>query len=508
MLRNFRILLAPSAKFDVCVIGGGPAGIAAAIRAYDFGKKACIIEKNRIGGADFWNGALQSKTLWEMAKFSQTINGALESKIFLPEKKIPEIKHETVQKALLEVAKVREEQVLNQFKASNIPVFKGMGSFITPNSVSVKGSGDPQVIEADYFVIAAGAKPRSHPTAVEDGKVIFSSDDIMLQPFPKSIVIIGAGVIGCEFATIFANFGFSEVHIIEKNNRIISVEDDDISIFIQELLEKKGVVIHRNCEMVENRTENGVFKYTLKNRLDGTKQTFEVEKALVSIGRVPNNSGLNLDAIGVKLKNGKLERDQYFRVMPHKHIYSCGDVSTRAALVNVGQLEGRSCVEHMYTPYPETQNIATMENLSTIMFLDEEVAAVGFNEKQCRENNIAYKMSKYGYEFVGRALTMGNINGFVKLIVTNDSKMQVLGVRAVGLHASSIIEIASLAIANHESIFNLSELSAAYPSVSCAFQECVRLLLGTSTLKPNVFPQIVIKEWSPPNFERGRAYHA
>lgn len=493
-------------KFDVCVIGGGPAGIAAAIRAYDFGKTACIIESSKIGGADFWNGALQSKTMWEMAQFSNSISEAINNKTLIPVKEIPSIKHDAIQKAIHEVAVTREEQVRKQLVASNIEILNGFGSFETPNTVKVTNGNGSEIVEADNFVIATGAQPRKHQTAVADGKVIFTSDDVMLQEFPKSIVIIGAGVIGCEFASIFANFGFTKVNIIEKNSRILPVEDEDVSLFVQGLLEKKGVSIHRHSEMVENVVENGVFKYTLRDLRDGSKKTHEVEKALVSIGRVPNVAGLNLEGIGVQVKGGRLERDAHFRVMPHKHIYSCGDVSTRVALVNVGQLEGRSCVEHMYTPYPESQSIAKLENLSTIMFLDQEVAAVGLNEKQCQANNIAYKMAKYGYEFVGRALTMGNTNGFVKLIVTNDKKMQVLGVRAIGLHASSIVEFASLAIANHESIFNLSELRVAYPTVSHGFQECVHTLLGTSTLKPNVFPQIVVREWTPPNFERGRAY--
>eukprot|EP00796_Vickermania_ingenoplastis_P000452 gene452-235_t len=493
-------------KYDVCVIGGGPAGIAAAIRAYDFGKKACIIEAEKIGGADFWNGALQSKTLWEMAKFSNTMRRTIERKILSPLKELPPIKHENIQKAITEVAEIRERQAVKQIEASKIDILRGFGSFETPNTISIKNGGSSQTIEADNIIIAAGAKPRKHQTAVADGKVIFTSDDIMMQPFPKSIVIIGAGVIGCEFASIFANFGFTKVHIIEKNNRILPVEDEDVSLFVQSLLEKKGVCIHHRSEMIENKVENGMFKYTLRDLRNGELHTYEVEKALVSIGRVPNTGNLNLKAIGVEVKNGKLDRDAHFRVMPHKHIYSCGDVSTRVALVNVGQLEGRSCVEHMYTPYPEAQNIAKLDNLSTIMFLDQEVAAVGLNEMQCRANNIAYKMAKYGYEFVGRALAMGNTNGFVKLIVTNDKKMQVLGVRAVGLHASSIVEFATLAIANHESIFNLSELRVAYPTVSHGFQECVHTLLGSSTLKPNVFPQIVVEEWTPSNFTRGRAY--
>eukprot|EP00658_Telonema_sp_P-2_P008880 TRINITY_DN13363_c0_g1_i2.p1 TRINITY_DN13363_c0_g1~~TRINITY_DN13363_c0_g1_i2.p1 ORF type:complete len:177 (+),score=40.92 TRINITY_DN13363_c0_g1_i2:316-846(+) len=169
-------------------------------------------------------------------------------------------------------------------------------------------------------------------------------------------------------------------------------------------------------------------------------------------------------------------------------------------------MEGRACVDHMYCSKPEADIVPDFDNLSTIMFLDQEVAAVGLNEQQCQKRCIAYKMARYGYEFVSRAVAMNNTRGFVKLIVTNDRKMQVLGVRAIGPHASSIVELASLAIHNKESAYKLEELLTAYPAVTQGFLECLRMLLGSSVLKPNVFPELVVSEWHPPEFNRGRAY--
>lgn len=495
-------------KVDVCVIGGGPAGISAALRAFDFGKTSCIIEAARIGGADFWNGALQSKTLWEMAKFYQTAHGHTASRFLTKKKELPQCSTDNLQRAIHKAAEMREGQVLQQLSVANIDVIKGFGAFDTQNRVTVtKDDGSTLTVEADYFVIATGAQPRAHATAKADGKVVFTSDDIMLEPLPKSVVIIGAGVIGCEFATIFANFNNTQVNVIEKSSRILPNEDDDIALFIQKLLEMKGVVFHHHSAMVSNKIENNKFHYTLRDLRNSDVNEYIVDNALVSIGRVPNFDKLGLEKIGAKLAPGdRIQRDDYLRVAPFDNIYACGDVATRVALVNVGEVEARLCVEHMYTPYPEDQLTVKLDNLSTIMFLDQEVAAVGLNESQCQAQNIAYKCARYGYEYVARALAMGNTRGFVKLIVTNDSKMQVLGVRAVGPHASSIIELASLAIHNKESAYNLSELRTAYPSVTQGFQECLHMLLGSSVFKPNVFPQLVVKEWNPPNFERGRAY--
>ncbi|EAN82673.1 putative dihydrolipoamide dehydrogenase [Trypanosoma cruzi] len=494
-------------KVDVCVIGGGPAGIATALRAVDYKKKACIVEANRIGGADLWNGALQSKTLWEMSKFVRLMTGQTASRFMKPLMPLPPIDSSNAQKAIKNASELRYAQIVHQLKIVDIDVIEGYGSFMSPQSVDVQlASGGTERVEADYFVIACGAQPRKHVSVTWDGKVVFTSDDIMNRAFPKSIVIIGAGVIGCEFASIFANFGMTKVNVIEKSNRILPMEDDDVAEFVQKLLENKGVTFHHHSALESNKVKNGQFHYTLRNLIDNKLTTHIVDNALVSIGREPNLSGLGLENIGVGIQRGKLERDQFNRVKPHKHIYACGDVATKFALVNVGELEGRSCIDHIYHPHPEGEFVQRLDNLSTIMFLDQEVAAVGLNEQQCRKQNIAYKMARYGYEFVARAVAMGNTRGFVKLIVTNDREMQVLGVRAIGPHASSVIELASLAIHNKETLYNLSELRTAYPTVTQGFQECVNMLLGTSLLKPNVFPQLVLQEWSPPNFDRGRAY--
>ncbi|CCD20262.1 putative Pyridine nucleotide disulfide oxidoreductase [Trypanosoma vivax] len=494
-------------RVDVCVIGGGPAGIASVLRAVDYKKRACIIEASRIGGADLWNGALQSKTLWEMAKFVRLMNGQTANRFMKCRQPLPQIQFSSVQKAITSAAEFRHKQIVHQLESVNIDIIRGFGAFTSPNSVEVQlTNGGVETVEADYFVIACGAQPRKHASVVADGKVVFTSDDIMCQPFPRSVVVIGAGVIGCEFASIFANFGQTEVSVIEKTHRILPMEDDDVASFVQQLLEAKKVNIHHHSALESNRVENGKFYYTLRNLRDNSLSTHVVDSALVSIGRDPNISRLGLDKIGVELKHGKVPRDEFYRVVPHKHIYACGDVSTKVALVNVAELEGRSCIEHMYRPCPQGEIVQCLDNLSTIMFLDQEVAAVGLNEQQCQKQNIAYKMGKYGYKFVNRAVAMGNTKGFVKLIVTNDLKMQVLGVRAIGPHASSIIELASLAIHNRESIFNLSNLHTAYPAITQGFQECVNMLLGKSTLKPNVFPELIVEEWSPPNFERGRIY--
>lgn len=502
-------LLMKRCRYDVCVLGGGPAGLAAALRAVDFNKKVCIIEKGRIGGADLWNGALQSKTLWEMSKMARLVGGET-ARRFLDMPEVPKVNHEQLQKTLLHAAEFREQQLLHQLQAADVHLIDGIGSFLNPNQVGVKsiaGGDNTHLIDADYFVIASGSKPREHPTLKQDKEIVLSSENIMTRPIPKSMVIIGAGVIGCEFASIYANFGETEVRVIEKSDRILSTEDQDVAMFVQKLLEKKGVIFHHQSSLKEATVEDGRIKYSLTHNISGEVTDHYVDKALVSIGRVPYYDDLNITSLPeVTLVGGRLKRDEFHRINPYVHIYACGDVTTNIALVNVGEMEGRACVDHMYCSKPEADIVPNFDNLSTIMFLDQEVAAVGLNEQQCQKRCIAYKMARYGYEFVSRAVAMNNTRGFVKLIVTNDRKMQVLGVRAIGPHASSIVELASLAIHNKESAYKLEELLTAYPAVTQGFLECLRMLLGSSVLKPNVFPELVVSEWQPPEFNRGRAY--
>ncbi|KEG06565.1 putative dihydrolipoamide dehydrogenase [Trypanosoma grayi] len=151
-------------------------------------------------------------------------------------------------------------------------------------------------------------------------------------------------------------------------------------------------------------------------------------------------------------------------------------------------------------------NSAVLTNLSTVMFLEEEVACVGLNEQQCRAQRLSYMAARYGYEYLSRAIAMGDTVGFCKVIVTNDREKRLLGVRAVGAHAGSIVEVASLAIRRGESAYELLKLTSSYPSVVQGFAECIRMVLGRSAIKPNTTPHVTLNVWHPANFERGRVY--
>ena len=228
--------------------------------------------------------------------------------------------------------------------------------------------------------------------------------------------------------------------------------------------------------------KNGEVEYELQYK-DGHKEIHHVEKALISVGRIPNTSGLGLESAGVQLDpNGfVIEKDTRTAV---PNIYAVGDITRHIALVNVGELEGRLAVEKMFE---EPDKKLTYQNLSAIMFLNPEVASVGLNEQQAKEKGIDFRVVKIDYSCIARAIAMRKTQGFFKIIVTDDEEMKVLGMRAVGEHASSAVQAVALLISMDKGIGVLADLIHPHPSIIEGVQECVRMLMGKSIFKSSVF---------------------
>ncbi len=362
---------------------------------------------------------------------------------------------------------------------------RGLGSFIDEKTIKItKNNGKEKIINADYTIIATGSKPRKLPNTPVDEKIIMTSEGIHhMDDFPKSLVIVGAGVIGCEYATIFSNFGKTKVYLIDRADHILPFEDDDISEMVEGNLERHGVTIHHKAQLERLNIVDGEVEYELSYE-DGRREVLRVEKALLSIGRELNISGLNMENAGVqKSKRGRHIGDVDTQTnIPN--IYAVGDASGKIALVNMGELEGRQAVEKIFgnktTPL-------SYDNVSTIMFLEPEVAAVGLNEKQCTERGLSIKVVKLDFSCIARAIAMRKTQGFFKIIVTNDEKMQVLGMRAIGEHASSAIQAVALLIKTRQSIKLLADLVHPHPSIIEGIQECVRMLMNESVFKSSVF---------------------
>ncbi|NBP71475.1 MAG: NAD(P)/FAD-dependent oxidoreductase, partial [Cytophagia bacterium] len=260
---------------------------------------------------------------------------------------------------------------------------------------------------------------------------------------------------------------------------ILPFEDDDVVKVIERNMENNGVLIHRNSRLVRMEIKHGRVEYELEYT-DSSKEVFNVEKALVSVGRVPNLEDLWDDKVGINIsKRGIEDNDTQTNV---SNIFAVGDLTADISLVNVGELEGRYAVERIFGK-PDRKLV--YENISTIMFLSPEVAGVGLNEVQAREKGIDYKVVTLDYSCIPRAIAKRNTQGFIKLLVTHDEHMKILGMKVVGNHASSAIQAVALLISMDKGIEELAECVHPHPSITEGIQECVRMLLGNSTFKPS-----------------------
>lgn len=467
--------------YDLIVIGGGPSGYAGAMRAIDFGKKVLLIEKRKLGGAGVYDGVLTSKTLWEQALKTASIREVI------PDYKAP---IDTIKKTVNEAVYERKTQMtlhlqlLQTLPKKLFSYEKGSAYLIDKHTVRItKEDGKTKEVYAENILIATGSRPRIPPNIPVDEEIIVTSDGIKnFNSFPKSMVVLGAGVIGCEFATIFSAFGQTKVYLIDKAERILPFEDEDVAEIVTKNLHQQGALVHHGASLKRMTIKEGRVEYELEYR-DGKLEVFYVEKALISIGRIPNVENLGLENAGVRLKDrgGIWDDDTQTNIST---IYVAGDVSTEISLVNVGEREARHAVVRMFGP---TVKPLSYKNISTIMFLNPEVASVGMSEQECVAKNIPHKVVKLDMSTNARAIAMRKTIGFFKIIVTNDSGMRILGMRVVGEHASSAIQAVAYLINTNQGIRELAEMMHPHPSITEGVQECLRMLLNKSIYKPYVF---------------------
>jgi dihydrolipoamide dehydrogenase len=471
-------------KFNICVIGGGPSGYAAAMRAHDFKKSVILIERDKVGGAGVYNGALSSKTMWELAR--EYANLQKRSKKYGGDGirfSFSDMMNE-VKEAVFERKSILENHLYWLQKTTPSDLFaleNGSARLLSAHQVEItKADQSTEIIEVDHVILATGSRPRYLPNVPIDEKIVVTSDGIhSFTEFPKSLLIVGAGVIGCEFATIFSNFGRTKVYMIAREDRILPFEDADVSSIIEKNMEASGVTLFKNAGLGSMEINDGVVDFTIQYK-NGFVESHRVERALISVGRVPNLENLGIEQIGVKLNQaGHIEDDDTRTNVPN--IYAVGDLTADIALVNVGELEGRHAVEKIVT---NTIQKLEYDNISTIMFLNPEAAGVGLNEQQAKKAGLNYKVVSLDYSCIARAVAMRNTQGFFKILVTDDNEMKILGMRALGEHASSAIQAVALLISMNKGIEELAELIHPHPSIIEGVQECVRALLGKSIFKP------------------------
>lgn len=487
--------------FDLIVIGSGPGGFSAAMRAIDYGLQVCLIEANHLGGAGIMHGALTSKTMYELSQ-DYAVAARVDRGYRVASLAVD---FNEVKKTVIRAAKEKQYQMLSQIETfspgksakGSITLVYGYARFQDLHTVSVTSESGTRTFTAKHFVIATGARPRTIPGLEVDGHRIITSEHILgLTKFPERMLIIGSGIIGCEFATIFSNFKQTEVHLLDRANRVLPAEDDDVGNFVAKNLEDNGVIVHHTAHLRTIRKHPNHLEVVLDYD-DGHSKVIEVDVALVAIGRVPNTDNLGLETIGIRPeKNGTIATKDdcmWYNDDGTCHIYAVGDIAGQTQLYSVAELQGRQSVEKI-TDIPS--HPLDYSNMSTLMFFRPEVAAVGANEKTLRDKGIPHKVAYYSNALVNRTVAMRSTNGFVKIIAGTDNR--ILGMRAAGPQASAFIVSVAHLINQGQSLQDVLKIFYPHPSVAEGIQECIRVLSGKSIYKPEAFPDLIsLREWKP-----------
>lgn len=460
---------------DLVIIGGGPGGYVAAIRAAQLGVKAVIVEKDRIGGTCLNRGCIPTKAFYRNAQLVHDIKRSEEFGIKL-------------EGMTLDMGQMlaRKQQAVDRLvggisqllKANGVEVLEGTGKLTADKTVEVTdAAGTVTSLAAKNILIASGSTPVKPPIpGIELPGVVTSDEMLNQEKIPESLVIIGGGVIGIEFAGIFNALG-TRVTVVECMPQILPSLDGDISKRLALALKKKGITLETEVRVKEIlHRENG-----LVVSAEGKKGELMLpaESVLVSTGRAVNTKDLNLDAVGVEYdKKGIKVNESYETHVPG--IYAIGDVIGGQMLAHVASEEGKAAVENM-------MGLKGHMNYSAVpgcVFTFPEVAAVGVSEEEAKSRGITYSSSKFLFGANGKALTMGEEEGFVKVMADDTGK--VIGVHIMGPHASDLIHEAALAVENGLTVSQVAKTIHAHPTLSEAFVEAA---MGTENRAIHMVPQ-------------------
>lgn len=490
-------------NFDIVVIGSGPAGFSAAMRAIDMNKDVCLIEKSALGGAGVFHGALTSKTLWHLSEdysiAAKIERGYRASGLQLDFRKVLKSVRAAAKTKVYQMKSQIETLAKGRYENKSLTLKHGHARFLNQYTIEITRGDEKQKIKADSFIIATGSRPRQYPGIAVDNHRVINSDDIFkLKEFPEKMVIVGSGIIGTEFATIFSNFKQTEVHLLDRQHRVIPFEDDDVSDFVSDNLEKNGVIIHHTANLRTIRKQEDSLEVVLDYN-DGHSQVIEVDLAFIAIGRVPNTDDLGLENVGIKTnERGYLKVDNHSRVyseLGYKNIFAAGDITGQTQLYSVAEMQGRFAVRGIYN---KITHPISYYNMPTLMFFKPEVVAVGLNEKKLQEMKIPYKMVFYSNGLINRALAMRNTNGFIKILASDDNEERILGMRAAGPQASAFIVSVAHIMNQKNSVGQVLRTIHPHPSITEGIQDCLRVLQGKSIYKPFAFPDMIrTARWKP-----------
>jgi len=458
------------------VIGAGPGGYVAALKAAQLGAEVTVVEDTEVGGTCLNRGCIPTKALVASAEAIHKAKNLKDFGVDVSGEIIPNLSR--IMERKNKVVSTQVKGIRSLFKSWGVTLLEGKGMLLTPGKVEIeKKDGSVEIVEADRIIIATGSKPAQIPIFPFDGEHILSSDDALnIKSIPKSLIIVGAGVIGCEFAFIFRELG-TEVTMVEMMPGAISTEDPEISRLLEKELKKKKIKLMTEVkvERVEGQHDG------IHVGLAGGKELV-AEKLLVSIGRSLNTEGIGLEAIGIKKgSRGEIEVNEHMETNI-EGIYAIGDVTGGILLAHVASREG---IIAAYNACGIEKKI-DYSVVPAAIFTSPEIASVGLREDQASEKGIDYITGHFQFRALGKAHAMGEISGFVKVIADKGTD-RLLGVHIIGPHASDLIHEAAVAIKAGLKVRDIADTIHAHPTLSEGLMEAAEDVHGEAihVPKPN-----------------------
>ncbi len=457
--------------FDLIVIGGGPGGYVAAIRASQLGMTAACVEAEKLGGVCLNIGCIPTKSLLTSALLVNEVKKAEQHGISTGE---VSVKLGPAQERSRRVAAQMNKGVGFLFKKNKVSHIQGWGRLAGDGKVEVETEDGTETYSAKHIIVATGSRPRSLPFLEVDGEKIWSSDDALFQEdAPETLAIVGAGAIGMEFADIFEAYG-SDVTVLEALDRVLPVEDHEISAQMEKAYKKRGMTIHTGARLEKAEPGDDGVTLTFKDK-DGEEQTLTVDRVLSAVGRVPNTGDVGLDAAGVELteKGDFIQVDEWMRTNVDG-VYAVGDCAGGALLAHKASHEGIACVEKIAG---EAHGPVDYGNIPNCTYCHPEVASVGLTEEQAKEAGHDIQVGKFPWVGNGRAVAHGDAEGFIKVI--RDKKYsEILGAHIIGPHATELI--AEFVVGRHleTTAEEMEKAIHPHPTLSEAVAEAALASLG------------------------------
>ena len=453
-------------KYDIIVIGSGPGGYVAAIRASQLGKKVAIVEKAELGGVCLNWGCIPTKALLKSAQVFTYCKNAAHYGVAIEGDVKPDF--EKIVARSRTVADTMSKGVAFLMKKNNIDILTGFGRLAGEGRVDVEGT----LYEADAIILATGARPRQMPFMPVDGQHIISSKEALTLPhLPQSMIVVGSGAIGSEFACLYASLGV-KVTVVEYMPQMMPLEDEEVSKAMERSFRKMRATVLTSTTVKAVRVVDGLCEVDIEGKKGA--ETLSAEVVLSAVGIKSNIENIGLEELGIAVERDKIVVDEHYQTSA-QGVYAIGDIIATPALAHVASAEAIHCVEHICGLQPDAVDYST---IPSCVFTSPEVASVGMTEQQARDKGIDYKVGRFPFTASGKATAAGDRDGFVKLIF--DEQERLIGAHMVGATVTEMLGEPTLAKRLGATAHLIAKTIHSHPTMHEGLMEASEAALGAA----------------------------